>query len=205
MTLGIPTDTIVESSQDTVGTRLLTATTDTSSAAPDRGVERILPNVGEWFLLRVKSRQEKALHTTLRAMDVKCFLPLIPAVRFYGKRKEKVRLPMFPGYVFLRGVPEDAYRADRTGRLVSIIPVSDQARLDCELNNLALALRRQAPLEPYRFLTSGRRVEVRSGPFEGLQGVIEGRNRADQLILQVDMLGRAMSLEIEPSLLDVID
>jgi transcription antitermination factor NusG len=53
-------------------------------------------------------------------------------------------------------------------------------------------------------LKKGVRVEVRSGPFRGLQGVIEGRASANRLILQVDLLGRAVSLEIDPTLLDPI-
>jgi transcription antitermination factor NusG len=49
------------------------------------------------------------------------------------------------------------------------------------------------------------RVEVRSGPFRGLQGIIEGRTPKDRMLLQVDILGQAVSVEIDGSLLDVIE
>jgi transcription antitermination factor NusG len=49
------------------------------------------------------------------------------------------------------------------------------------------------------------RVEVRSGPFRGLQGVIEEVGRNDRLILQVQTLGRAVCLEIDGALLDPLD
>ena len=41
--------------------------------------------------------------------------------------------------------------------------------------------------------------------YGGLQGLVEDRSRSDRLILQIDMLGRAVSLEIDASLLDVIE
>jgi hypothetical protein len=46
---------------------------------------------------------------------------------------------------------------------------------------------------------------VRSGPLRGLQGIIEHRGRVNRLILQVEMLGQAVSLEVEASLLDPIN
>ncbi|MEX0887398.1 MAG: transcription termination/antitermination NusG family protein [Phycisphaeraceae bacterium] len=154
-----------------------------------------------WFVLHTRSRQEKAVATYLQQRHVEHFLPLMEQVRYYGRRKARVELPVFPGYVFLRGTAEQAYDADRTRRLAQIIRVPDQARLDWELANLRLALEKRVVLEPYPYLKEGVRAEVRVGPMRGLQGVIEGRH-ADRLVLQVDMLGQAVSVEVDGSLLD---
>lgn len=171
-----------------------------SSAPGFPGVE-----FGEWFVLRTRARQEKILANDLAARSIPAFLPLINSVRYYGGRKARVELPLFPGYVFLRGSRDDAYTADRTRRIAQIIPVSNQERLDTELHSLAVALQSQAPLDPYPYLRKGVWVEVRSGPFRGIQGLIEDRSKANLLILQVEMLGRAVSLELDGSLLDVIE
>jgi transcription antitermination factor NusG len=100
---------------------------------------------------------------------------------------------------------EQAYDADRTKRVVSIIPVADQRQIHWELRNLYLAMTRGALPDPCDFLRRGVRVEVRSGPFQGLQGVVEGRCASGRLVLQVETLGRAVSLEIDGALLDVIE
>jgi transcription termination/antitermination protein NusG len=160
--------------------------------------------VGQWVVLHTKSRQEKILADDLKVLGIACFLPLIKQVRFYGNRKAMVETPLFPGYVFLRGTMDQAYEADRTKRVARIITVADQKQIEWELGNLHLALSGGAPLEPYPYLKKGVRVEVRSGPFRGLQGVIEDRLNAQRLILQVDMLGRAVSLEIDGALLEPI-
>jgi transcription antitermination factor NusG len=46
------------------------------------------------------------------------------------------------------------------------------------------------------------RVEVRSGPFQGLQGVIEEKGKDARLILQVDVLGRAVTLELAGAMVE---
>ncbi len=161
--------------------------------------------LGDWFILRTRARQEKVLTQELGARSISCFLPLVRMIRYYGGRRNAVDLPLFPGYVFLRGSRDEAFDADRTRRIAQIIKVCDQHRLDVELKSLHQALRSEAPLNPYPYLKKGVWVEVRAGPFRGIQGLIEDRSRANLLVLQVNILGRAVSLEIDCSLLDVID
>ena len=162
------------------------------------------PQTSRWYVLHTKSRQEKVIASHLTAKGINHSLPLVAQVRYYGRRKMTVHLPLFPSYVFLLGNLEQAYEADRTRRLARIIHVPDQQRLGWELQNLRLAVDKQAPLDPYPHLKNGVRAEVRAGPFRGLQGVIEHRTRPDRLLLQVDMLGRAVSLEIDGALLEAL-
>ena len=160
---------------------------------------------GAWFLLRTRSRQEKVIAADLTARRVPNYLPLIRHVRYYGGHKATVELPLFPGYVFLRGTPEDAYSLDRAGRVAQIIVIGDQRKVNWELRNIEFALGNEAPLVRFPYLKVGVRVEVRSGPLRGLQGLIESRAKRDRIILQVDILGTAVSMEVAGELLDVID
>lgn len=164
-----------------------------------------LAGAREWFVLRTKSRQEKALAADLDALGIRCFLPLVRMIRFYGRRKARVDAPLFPGYLFLRGGVEAAYLADRTHRIVQIIEVTDQRRLHNELKNIAIAISRNVPLDPYPFLKKGVRVVVRSGPLRGIEGFVLDRDQRNRLILNVDTLGTAVSVEIDPSLVDLLD
>ncbi len=159
--------------------------------------------VGSWHLLHTKSRQEKILSEELIGLGVRHYLPLVNQVRFYGRRKTDVLLPLFTGYLFLKGTVEQTYVADRTRRVAKIISVRDQEQLERELLNIWLALDRHGSLDPFPFLVAGVKVEVKSGPFRGLQGIVEKRNgSAKRLILEVGILGRAVSLEIDGALLD---
>jgi transcriptional antiterminator RfaH len=60
----------------------------------------------KWYLLRTRTRQEKVVARELANRHVLHFLPLVKATRYYAGRKALVDLPLFPGYVFLWGVPQ---------------------------------------------------------------------------------------------------
>jgi transcription antitermination factor NusG len=158
-----------------------------------------------WHVLHTLSRQEKSLSRDLLAMNVAHYVPLVRHIRYYGKRKAVVEEPLFPGYVFLLGSLDEAYVADRTKRVANIIKVNDQDRMEWELRNLQLALGRNATLNPFPHLRKGLRVHIRSGPFQGIEGLIEDRTRNNRVLLQVDVLGRAVGLEVDGARLDVID
>jgi transcription antitermination factor NusG len=159
-----------------------------------------------WFVLHTLSRQEKQLCEDLDNRFIRHFLPLVTKTHYYGRRKVVAELPLFPGYLFMLGSIEQAYSADRTGRVARILPVADQDQLNWEMRNLQIALQRKAVLDIYPNLRAGARVEVRSGPFRRLQGVIDERpGKRNQLFLQVTTLGKGVSLEIDSSLLELLE
>lgn len=159
----------------------------------------------QWYVLHTRSRQEKALAQSLDAMRVNYFLPLATQVRLHGGRRVRVEMPLFPGYLFLHGSRDDAFASDRTRRVAQIIDVPDQQRLTEELNNIRLALSSSQPLDPYPYLMAGVRVVVRCGPLQGMTGLVESRTQLNRMILQVDVLGQSCSLELDGSILDVLD
>lgn len=158
-----------------------------------------------WHVLHTRSRQEKALAEVLDAAGIAYFLPSVRKVAYHGGRKRAVELPLFSSYLFLWGPLDAAYFAVSTKRVVRTIPVADQARLDHELAQIRLALAGGAELDPYPFLRRGRVVRVRSGPLQGVEGLVEERLKRDRLVLQVRTLGRATALEIDASLLEPAD
>lgn len=173
----------------------------------ERKASQSAPTAGPlWYVLHTKSRQEKILTNELAGLGVEHYLPLIKRARLYGERKAVVEEPLFPGYVFVRGTLDQAYQADRTRRVANIIRVRDQRRLVAELDQIRLALSRDASLDPYPHLARGTHVEVKSGPFRGLRGIIEDKGHDNRLIiLQVNVLGRAVSLEIGGELVGPVD
>ena len=155
----------------------------------------------EWRVIHTRSRQEKALGEFLEARGIEHYLPLVKRVRYYGRRKKVARLPLFPGYLFLRGEAEDVYLADRTDRVVQVIGVADQDALEADLAAIRFALERNGGLEPTPCPAAGIWVEVTGGPFRGLRGIVDRGAQDDRLVLGVRMLGRAADLEIDRTLL----
>jgi len=158
-----------------------------------------------WTVLHVMSRQEKALVADLENRGLAVYLPLVRKTRYFGRRKATVEMPLFPGYVFFWGTLDQAYEADRTRRVANLIPVPDQGTLEQELRQIHRITAITDELDPCPLLTEGTCVEVISGPFKGLRGLVKERTRKNRLILQVSTVGLAVSLEIEGSLLEPLD
>jgi transcription termination/antitermination protein NusG len=179
--------------------------------SPQAGIREALADVMEpaempqpWHVLYVKSRQEKALAADLETFGIPYYLPLLDKVTFYGSRRFRVQIPLFPGYLFMRGARDQLIVTERTRRLLRVIPVCDQKQISWELSNIQMALANGADLGPCRQLEKGWRVVVKSGPFQGLQGIVEARSPDNRLILQVGLLGQAVSMEIDKDLLEVV-
>ncbi len=158
-----------------------------------------------WHVLHTRARQEKALAKTLFAAGIEHYLPLVNRVSFRGRQKCIIQEPLFASYLFLHGSVEATYFAIATKRVANAICVTDQQRFVQELKQIRLALDNQAELSPSRYLEVGRRVRVMSGPFMGIEGLIEDRSKIDRLVLQIAALGRATSLEIDADLLEPVE
>lgn len=159
----------------------------------------------EWFVLHTRSRQEKVIAEHLERMAIRHFLPMVKVERRYAHRRRLVFKPIFPSYVFMRGTWDDRARALSTNRIARVIEAPDQTRLIHELRQIHAALAAGVTLDPYPYLRVGHRVRVRSGPLMGLEGLVEERRKPHRLVLQVQTLGRALSLELDADLLEPTD
>jgi len=151
-----------------------------------------------WYAAYTLPRHEKAVADRLITQKVESYLPLYSAVHCWNHRRVEVELPLFPGYVFVKMLHSDKFRIlSRPGiiRLVSfngnpaILPDEEIERLQS-----SLAIWKATP---YPFLTAGKQVRIRSGPFAGLEGKILRRKGKMRLLVTLDLIQSAMLLELD--------
>ena len=160
---------------------------------------------GEWWVAHTKSRNEKALAHDLIRKNMCYFLPMSWKVRRKSRRKIKSLLPLFSGYLFFCGNEDERSELWRTDRVANLIEVKDQEKLLKELLQIEQALQAGAPLIPHKYIKTGQKCRVMAGPLLGLQGVVVKTRGTMRLILQVDMLGQAASVEIDIDMIEVVD
>jgi transcription antitermination factor NusG len=182
-----------------------TASVSLAPDPPQEDSRPVAPVAGRWFVLHTLSRQEKAAALVAEAAGGKCFLPTVRRVTYYAHRRRVVESPLFASYVFLWGAVEHAYAAVQLKRVAQVLPVHDQDQFEHEIRQVRLATEGCAELSPYRMFSCGRYVRVTAGPLEGLEGVVEDAKRPTRLVLKVHAVGRALSLEIDASLLELLD
>jgi transcriptional antiterminator RfaH len=160
---------------------------------------------GVWWVLHTRPRNEKALANDLDNMSVDYFLPLVSVKRRYGRRSVHVQLPLFPSYLFFCGGDDERYVALSTHRVANIIRVLDQDRLRKELQQVYLATTSGEQVDLCPGLRRGRRCRVIAGSLEGLEGVVLRRRSVCRVYLGVEILGQSAEMEIDASLLELLD
>ena len=160
---------------------------------------------GVWWVAHTKSRNEKALANDLVCRRISYFLPMSWKIRHRSGRKIRSLLPLFSGYLFFCGREKQRIVLLRTNRVANIIEVKDQQRLLEELLQIEKALRAGAPLIRHKYIKAGQFCRVTAGPLADLQGIVVETKAAARLVLQVDILGQATSVEIDTDMIELLE
>ena len=160
---------------------------------------------GQWWVAHTKSRNEKALAGDLIRRDTGYFLPMCWKIRRQKRRIIRSLLPLFGGYLFFCGNEKHRIELLRTNRVANLIEVKNQAKLIDELSQIERALKTGADLVPHKYLRAGQRCRVTAGAMTDLQGIVIKTKGTARLVLQIDMLGQATSVEIDADMIETIE
>ena len=160
---------------------------------------------GQWWVAHTKSRNEKALAHDLIRKDINYFLPMIWKVRHTKNRRIRSLLPLVSGYIFFCSNESQRVEVLRTNRVANLIEVKDQEKLLTELLQIEKSLRAGTALTPHKYIKAGQRCRVIAGPLSDLQGIVLKSRAGARLILQIDMLGQAASVEIDTDTIEPAD
>ena len=152
-----------------------------------------------WYAAYTSANHEKRVAAQLGAREVEHFLPLYASLRRWKDRRVELTLPLFPGYVFVRMVLRERLRVLQIPGVAHLVGFGEgpTAVPEEEIERLRTSLARGVRAEPHPFLTAGRRVRVRSGPLEGLQGILLKRKSRVRLVVSVELIQRAMAVEMD--------
>lgn len=162
---------------------------------------------GCWWVAHTKPRNEKALAADLTRLGIFHYLPL----RTRETRSRKTRRisrsssPVFPGYLFFNGRDDQRHRALATHRIANVLAVTAQDRLIMELRQVHKALLAGVDVRWHREIRVGQAARVIEGALLGIEGVISQRLSKLRLVLNVDMLGQSISVEVSAHQLEPIN
>lgn len=164
------------------------------------------PGSQSWHVIYTRHQHEKIVAQILSSKGFEIFLPLYTAVHRWKDRDKQLSLPLFPCYVFLRGGMDR--RADivttpgmycfvGTQNRASVIPPED-------MDVIRRAVEGPLRVEPHPFLKCGDRVRVKSGALAGVEGILTRKKNLFRLVLNVELLKQAVSLDIDAHLVEKV-
>ena len=154
-----------------------------------------------WYVAYTSANHEKKAALEINRRGVETFLPVYQSVRRWSDRRVTIEKPLFPGYVFVRLALHNRLLVLQVPGVCKFVGFGGPpvALPDDQLNILRSGLDQLLRAEPHPYLTVGRRVRVRSGPFTGLEGILRRRKNRTRLIVSLDLIQRSMSVELEDS------
>lgn len=152
-----------------------------------------------WYALTVKPQHEKAVAEHLRLMGLESYLPLYRSRRHWSDRTKTIQLPLFSQYVFARFCLEQRLTILELSSVLSIVgfggvacPVDER-----ELAALKAIVGSGLPYCPWPFLRSGQRVQICAGSLKGVEGILAREKSACRVVINVELLQRAVAVEVE--------
>lgn len=155
----------------------------------------------EWYALWTKSRHEFKAEEALLNKGFEVFLPTIIKQSIRRDRKKYYKAPLFPGYIFIKTelYPDIYIDIVRTYGVANVLGWKERKAPSIpeqQIESLKILVDRNIPLENHPFLKVGSYVKVINGPLKGVIGIIKGIKSKRKLIVQIDLLKRAISCEI---------
>ena len=159
-----------------------------------------------WYAAYTSANHEKHVALQLGQRSVEHFLPLYDSVRRWKDRRMKLQLPFFPGYVFVRLALRDRLQVLQVPGVAKLVGFNGLpcALPDSEIEAIQTCLMRKAGLEPHPYVQVGRRVRVKAGPLEGLEGIVVRKKNRVRFIISLDLIQRSAAVEVDAADLQAI-
>jgi transcription antitermination factor NusG len=120
-------------------------------------------------------------------------------VRRWKDRRVQLQLPLFPGYVFVHFALRDRLQVLQIPGVAKLVSFNGTpaALPQEEIEALRASLESGVRAEPHPYLTGGRRVRVKSGPLQGMQGVLVRRKNRSRFVISLDLIMRSVAVEVD--------
>ena len=161
-------------------------------AAMDGSAER------RWYAVFTLPQNEKSAARQLALREVESFLPTYETVRVW-KNRQRVRtvLPLFPSYLFVHINCRQRGKVLQSPGVIHIVGNNrEQVPVpDAEIELLRSGVRGRN-MEPYRELVVGKKVRIKSGSMQGLQGILVRKGNGLRFVLALEMINQFAAIEV---------
>jgi transcription termination/antitermination protein NusG len=154
-----------------------------------------------WYALHTKSRFENVVIEGLAKKTLEVFLPKITVKSRRRDRHKMIRVPLFPGYVFVKTNlnPYEHVEILKTTGAVRLIgntrgPVSIA---DATVESLKIMVSTDGEVMTGTQLKKGDRVMVIRGPFAGVVGIFSSYRGDGRVIVNIEALGQFAAVNVE--------
>jgi len=159
----------------------------------------------KWYAVYVRSRWGKVVFAEFERRGIEASLPLLTKIRQWSDRKKEVKVPWFPGYVFVKiDLNTEKFVVLETPGVVKYVPTNSRviAIPESELYWLQVLISENLALRHETSLPAGAPVQVMYGPLQGYRGRVVEQKSATRIVIWLDAIMQGVSVELDPCWLD---
>ena len=152
-----------------------------------------------WYAIWTRSRHELLVREQLERKGYEIFLPTITRWSRWKDRKKKIDWPLFPGYCFARFDARERLPILTCTGVVNIVSFDgDVVSIpDIEIDGIRRLVKSELQFDPCPLIREGMMAEVVHGPLKGVVGRLVRKGAHARLVLAVDLIGQAVSVEVD--------
>jgi transcription antitermination factor NusG len=155
--------------------------------------------IPKWFAVYTMPQSEQSVIRHLDIRKVESFLPTFESSRVWRNRQHvRIVRPLFPSYLFVRichsergAVLESPGALRIVGNYRGSLPIPD-----AEIEFLRSDFCRKK-IEPYLDLVIGKKVRIKAGPMQGLQGTLVQKRSSLRFVLTIAMINQNAAVEVQ--------
>ena len=153
-----------------------------------------------WFVAHTKSRFEQVVFDGFHRKSLEAFLPKITVMSKRRDRRKKIRVPLFPGYVFIKSDlnPHERLEIVKTAGVVRLVGNKDGpiSVPDEAIDSLQIIVAGDNPVETGTRFRKGDRVMVVEGPFIGVIGTFVRYRGHNRVVVKIEALGQYAAVSV---------
>ncbi|WP_271730115.1 UpxY family transcription antiterminator [Aquimarina algiphila] len=150
--------------------------------------------MAKWYVLYVKWNHEKKIEGILKENSLVSFLPMVETIKTWSDRKKKVKVPLFPSYIFVQ-----ISNRKELERVLSIKGAYCFIKFGGEFATI-----REEVIKKIRFIVDSKDItdiknnlqvpkigeikRIKIGPLKGLDCKILNINNRSKLIVEIDSI-----------------
>ena len=160
-----------------------------------------------WYAVQTRYRAEKRVKTQLSKKGFETFVPFVEEVHRWSDRRKRVEIPLFSGYTFVHTNLSKEARAGvlHTPGVLRFVAFGGEATSVPfkQIEDLRKLLEHKVPCSLHAFLKVGRRVRIRGGCLDGLEGILE-QSGEKKLVISIECIERSVAVQIEGYELELV-
>ncbi len=158
--------------------------------------------LNKWYVLYVRSRQERKVHDLLVENEIETFLPMVDTIREWSDRKKKIKVPLFTSYVFVKiKSAMDLHKSLSIDGACAYITFGNTYAIvrdhEIEMIKLLIGVGSDIQLSPANEIPAiGEIKTILHGPLEGKECEIVNINNQNNIIVRIKSIQQNILVKI---------